>query len=94
MKPEKNTHFEKGSGGKWRISDNCWLCDKHRYTVLVFNRELAQKHWIEVTDPQRIKSIRQKYHLDDREMFVGEKADSIRIMGTVTDHIVSNMLPI
>ena len=38
--------------------------------------------------------IQDKYKLDDNEMFVGEKPDSVRIVGTVTDHVVCNMLQI
>jgi hypothetical protein len=51
---DKNTHLIKGAGEKWTLNKKCWLCDKARYTVIVFNRELADKYFTQVTDADMI----------------------------------------
>jgi hypothetical protein len=52
---EKSTHFDKNAAGKWTLSSNCWICEKYRYNIIVYNRELASKHYVEVTDTKIIE---------------------------------------
>jgi hypothetical protein len=94
LKPDKNTHFEKAAGEKWRLGDKCWMCDRSRYTIIVFNRETASKYFTEVTDPSMIKEIRHKYKLHEIENFMAGRPDSVQIMGSFTDDVVCNMMNI
>ena len=45
MKADKNTNFDQGAGMKWGLHDKCWLCEKFRYTVIVFNRANASAYY-------------------------------------------------
>ncbi len=94
QKHDKNTHFEKAAGEKWRLGEKCWICDRSRYTVIVFNRDTASKYFTQITDDATIKEIRRKFKLDYSENFIEERPDSVQIMGTFTDNVVCNMLNI
>jgi hypothetical protein len=65
LQQDKNTHFDQGAGMKWRLCDKCWLCDKFRYTVIVFNRSLADQYFSSETelvrDPKVNEFLRRKY---------------------------------
>lgn len=94
VKSDKNTHFEKAASEKWRIGEKCWICDRSRYTIIVFNRETAKKYFTEVNDQSMINEIRHKYKLYDIENFMAERPDSIQIMGSFTNDVVCNMINI
>jgi len=94
LKIDKNTHFAQGAGVKWRLCEKCWLCDKSRYTVIVFNRELASKYFTEVTEPSRLYELKQKYKLSEYDSIVDQRPDAVQIMGDFTDNVVCNMLDI
>ena len=35
-------HFEIPRSYRWQESSDCWLCDKHRYTVIVASKTIAE----------------------------------------------------
>lgn len=35
-------HFEIPRSHRWHESADCWICDKHRYTVIVASKSIAQ----------------------------------------------------
>lgn len=48
----KTMHFETSAASKWSLSkgDQCWICDKFKYTIIFFNREDPTQHWTEITN--------------------------------------------
>jgi len=91
---EKSTHFDKNAAGKWTLSSNCWICEKFRYSMIVYNRDLASKHYVEITDPRIIADLRAHYKLKDEDSVLIENTEAPRIMGKITDHVVACMSPI
>ena len=35
---EKDLYFEEDSAEQWQLSNNCFICEKHRYTVIFYDK--------------------------------------------------------
>ena len=59
-------HLEIPRSHKWQESSDCWICDKHRYTVIVASKILAEHHFMKPRGKERehyvekIKMAKQK----------------------------------
>ena len=68
----KNTAFESAASRKWvKMSKNeCWICDKWKYTVIFFDRRQARQFYTKVTDGDKIKQLEKDYNLDEDDLFL------------------------
>ena len=50
--PTRDSFFEQNESEEWQVSltGDCYVCDKHKYTMIFFNQDGAQNDLTEITD--------------------------------------------
>ena len=39
-------HFEIPRSYKWQEASECWICERHRYTVMIMSKSIAQQYYL------------------------------------------------
>lgn len=75
-----------------RLSQSCYICQKHRYTVVFCDLKHIDQYFQEVTQPEVLSYLRQQYRVEEVCLRSDDKAPFV--MGSVTDYKVMQMCSI
>mmetsp|Transcript_35843 Transcript_35843/g.54947 ORF Transcript_35843/g.54947 Transcript_35843/m.54947 type:complete len:134 (+) Transcript_35843:4049-4450(+) len=90
-RPEIDSYFDKDSGIKWSLAKKCYVCDRHRYTMIFFDQRNPAENpdLVEVTNPDTIDKIKKDINFSLRDV----KDPAPFIFGSVVADNSSHRIP-
>lgn len=69
-------HLEIPRAHMWQESSDCWICDRHRYTLLAVSKSIAQQHMIKPKGKEKDQYIQKIKDAMDRQNKEQSKGDN------------------
>lgn len=82
---EKDLYFEEDSSEQWQLSNNCFICEKHRYTLIFYDKNSYNSELNLVTDQAKLRTMKECMRFS-----YAEKEDTTPV---ITGSVINNCVP-